>query len=147
MASVELIFRIVIAQRGLGLFETFPVGVGRIKVFHDGFPFRHRPAFCNQLAVCITRMAGTGSAIDESARVGRILQNRREHIGRWCTSDAVTKPVAPRLSQCVVPEAAQCFARRPKTQKRRKDQGYPILYLPVWIFMHYAVGVPLESCR
>jgi hypothetical protein len=92
-------------------------------------------------------MAGSGSAIDESARVGRILQNRREHTGRWCTPDDVTKPVAPRQGQCVVPEAAHHFTRRPKIQKRRKDQGYPILHLLIRIFMYYAVGVTLESCR
>jgi hypothetical protein len=36
---VSLIFRMVIAQHGLDLFETFPVEVDRITVFHDDFPF------------------------------------------------------------------------------------------------------------
>src|SRR5580692_5009431 len=71
------VFGSVVSDNTPDLFKGRPIDVSRISILHDEPPFLHWPrGFCRRYA--LTRnLAHPGSAIDECAGIGGILQDRR----------------------------------------------------------------------
>src|SRR5689334_20213468 len=98
---------VVAAQHGLDPLALSPRNIGRIAILHDHFPLCHRTAGGHKLAAGVGGVTGAGAAVDEGPSVGRVLEDARDHIMRWCPPDHFTSLIKPRHSEPMIAEAAQ----------------------------------------
>jgi hypothetical protein len=97
------VFGSVVLQGGVDFFIGWPIDVGGISVFHDDTPFIHRLRRLH-LRRAFARRSHPRPSIDEGARIGGVLQNRRYGRDRRPRPAEIAAPVATRQIETSIVE-------------------------------------------